>query len=204
MTVKSRMQFREKSMSTTAAAAQVQPQSTRPKRSRLFRLGRGLLIVFVIWLALNLLGIVYQQAAEASDKQAYPPPGQMVDVDGYRLHIYCVGEGSPTVILEAGTGGSSLDWSLVQPAIAETTRVCAYDRQGYAWSDDGTHPRSSQQVVTDLHMLLTHARVEAPYVLVGHLIGAIHVQAYVDQYPDEVAGGSWWIAHLPNITWLKV
>jgi pimeloyl-ACP methyl ester carboxylesterase len=154
----------------------------------LFQLGRALLVLVVLLLTCNILGFIYRQAAEASDKQAYPPPGQMVDVGGYKLHIHCIGEGSPTVILEAGTGGSSLDWSLVQPTIAETTRVCAYDRAGYAWSDSGLVPRTSQQVVSELHTLLTNANIEGPYVLVGHSIGAIHNQGYADQYPDEVVG----------------
>ncbi len=142
----------------------------------------------VLVIALNLLGIIYQQTAEASDRQVYPPPGQLVDVGGFRLHIYCIGNGSPTVILEAGTGESSLDWSLVQPGIAEITRVCAYDREGYGWSDSGTHPRTSQQVAADLHTLLTNAQIEPPYVLVGHSVGAYHNQAYIAQYPDEVVG----------------
>jgi pimeloyl-ACP methyl ester carboxylesterase len=154
----------------------------------LFYAKRGLLALVIVIVALPILGFVYQRVGEANDKQTYPPPGQRVDVGGYSLHIHCMGEGSPTVILEAGTGGSSLDWSLVHPSIAETIRVCAYDRQGYGWSDDSAHPRTSQEVATDLHTLLTNAQIDAPFVMVGHSIGAIHVQAYVDQYPDEVAG----------------
>ena len=76
----------------------------------------------------------------------------------------------------------------MQPGIAETTRVCAYDREGYGWSDSGTHPRTSQQVAADLHTLLTNAQIEPPYVLVGHSVGAYHNQAYIAQYPDEVVG----------------
>jgi pimeloyl-ACP methyl ester carboxylesterase len=142
----------------------------------------------VLLVAIPLLGIVYQRSAEASDRNAYPPPGQMVDVGGFSLHIHCMGNGSPTVILEAGTGESSLDWLLVQPGIAASTRVCAYDRQGYGWSEDGKHSRTSQQVAADLHTLLINASIEPPYVLVGHSVGAYHSQAYIDQYPDEVVG----------------
>ena len=123
-----------------------------------------------------------------SDKQGYPPSGQMVDVGSYRLHIHCLGTGSPTVILEAGTGGSSLDWSLVQPAAATTTRTCAYDRAGYGWSDSASSSRTSQQVAAELHTLLRNANIEGPYILVGHSIGVIHAEAYLDNYPDEVAG----------------
>ena len=174
---------------TTPVESTIQdPPNDKPKRGCLFQVARGLLAMVVLIVALNLLGIAYQQSAEASDRQVYPPPGQLVDVGGFRLHIYCTGAGSPTVILEAGTGESSLDWSLVQPGSAATTRVCAYDREGYGWSDSGTHPRTSQQVAADLHTLLTNAQIEPPYVLVGHSVGAYHNQAYIAQYPDEVVG----------------
>jgi pimeloyl-ACP methyl ester carboxylesterase len=163
-------------------------QGASNRRGCLFQLGRGLLVLVVLLAACNLLGLIYQQAAEASDRQAYPPPGQLIDVGSYRLHIHCLGEGQPTVILEAGTGGSSLDWSLVQPDAAATTRTCAYDRAGYGWSDSATSPRTSQQVAAELHTLLTNANIDGPYVLVGHSIGVIHTEAYLDAYPDEVAG----------------
>lgn len=163
-------------------------QSESRTRGCLFYLARGITALVVLIVALNLLGFVYQRAGEAADRSAYPSPGRMVDVGGYSLHIDCQGEGSPTVILEAGTGGSSLDWLLVQQPIAGTTRVCAYDRQGYGWSEDSAHPRTSQQVAADLHTLLTNAGVEPPYVLVGHSIGGIHAQVFTDEYPDEVVG----------------
>lgn len=163
-------------------------QVTSTQRGCLFRFGRALLVLVALLAACNLGGFIYQQAAEASDKQAYPPPGQLIDVGGYRLHIHCLGAGSPTVMLEAGTGGSSLDWSLVQPTIAATTRVCAYDRAGYGWSDSAPSPHTSQQVAAELHTLLKNATIDGPYVLIGHSIGVIHTEAYVDAYPNEVAG----------------
>lgn len=112
----------------------------------------------------------------------------MVDVGGYRLHLYCVGEGTPTVVMDAGLGGGVLEWSTVQPEVSKFARVCAYDRAGIAWSDSGVRPRTSRQVVTELHALLGNAGARAPYVLVGHSIAGIHVQLYAGQYPDEVAG----------------
>lgn len=157
-------------------------------RGCLFYVKRGLLVLVMLIIALGATGFIYQSAAETGDRNAYAVPGQLVDVGGFRLHIHCIGGGSPTVILEAGTGESSLDWSLVQPGIAATTRVCAYDREGYGWSESGTHPRTSQQVAVDLNTLLTNAEIEPPYVLVGHSVGAYHNQAYIAQYPDEVVG----------------
>ncbi|MBI1277582.1 MAG: alpha/beta fold hydrolase [Anaerolineaceae bacterium] len=173
---------------TSASESTVKTEVTPLKRGCLFTLLRVAKWFSIGLVALLLSGMVYQQMAEASDRQAYTPPGQLIDIGDFRLHIHCIGEGSPTVILEAGTGGSSLDWSLVQPKIARSTRVCAYDRQGYAWSEDGTHVRTSQQVATDLHTLLANAHIEGPYILVGHSIGVIHTQTYVNQFPEDVVG----------------
>ena len=85
-----------------------------------------------------LLGKLQQHNLQAQ----YPAPGQMVDVGGYNLHIDCRGAGSPTILLEAGQGESSLTWSTIRPQLAQRTRVCAYDRAGYGWSERSPHPRT--------------------------------------------------------------
>ena len=99
------------------------------------RRGRGcmtwLIGILAVFLILFLAGWIYEPMAEAADAKAYPPPGQMVDVGGYRLHINCTGSGSPTVVIESGWGDSSAGWGWVQPEVAKTTRVCTYDRAGY-------------------------------------------------------------------------
>src|SRR5262249_28852565 len=133
-------------------------------------------------------GAVYQAIATQSDKRDYPPPGQLLDVGGYRLHLYCVGQGSPTVIFEAAADMMSVDWSWIQPEIAKKTRACAYDRAGMGWSDPGPEPRDANQVSTELHTLLTHAGIAGPYVLVGHSAGGLYVRVYAAHYPEEVVG----------------
>jgi pimeloyl-ACP methyl ester carboxylesterase len=90
--------------------------------------------------------------------------------------------------MDAGLGGGSLDWSTVQPEVSKLTRVCSYDRAGVAWSEAGAQPRTSQQIVKELHTLLGNARIQAPYVLVGHSLAGINMQLYASQYPNEVAG----------------
>ncbi len=135
-----------------------------------------------------LAGVLYQAIATAIDNARYPPPGTRVDVGGHRLHISCAGEGRPIVVMEAGAGGSSLDWSCVQPEIARFTRVCAYDRAGFGWSDSGPKPRTSLRIVEELHTLLHNAGIEAPYVLVGHSLGGLNVRLFASRYPDEVVG----------------
>jgi pimeloyl-ACP methyl ester carboxylesterase len=148
-----------------------------------------LLAVFSLVLAaLLLLGIFSEAIASAVDAARYPASGKLVDVGNYQLHINCTGMGSPTVILDAGLGGTSLDWSKVQPAVARFTRVCSYDRAGYGWSQSGPGPRTSQQIVTGLHLLLAHAQINGPYVLVGHSFGGLNMRLYAYQYPKEVVG----------------
>ncbi len=116
------------------------------------------------------------------------PPGQRVDIGSIKLHIYCEGEGQPTVILESGLGGFSLDWSSVQQSLAGQVRVCAWDRAGYGWSDPGPSPRATDQIVEELEALLEIAQIPGPYVLVGHSFGGFTVQYFAKRNPGKVAG----------------
>ena len=158
----------------------------------LARLKWGVIAIAGALVGLAALGAMYQVSATARDAQRYPPTGQLVKVgSGARpaqLHLVCQGEGSPTVILEHGGGGSTLGWFLVQPQVATQTRVCAYDRAGLGWSDPGPAPRSGQQIATELHTLLRNANIPGPYVLVGWSYGGLFVRAYALHYPQEVAG----------------
>jgi pimeloyl-ACP methyl ester carboxylesterase len=119
---------------------------------------------------------------------APPPPGKLVDIGGYKLHIYCTGKGDPTVVLIAGGGDFSFDWSLVQPEVSHFARVCSYDRAGSAWSDLGPTPRTMHQEAYELHLLLKKAGIKGTYLLVGHSIGGLIARIYADQYPKEVVG----------------
>ena len=127
---------------------------------------------------LAVCGATYEAIAGVGDATAYPAPGRLVDVGGYKLHLDCQGTGSPTVVLDAGLGGSSLDWTLVQPELATTTRVCTYDRAGMGWSDAGPMPRSPSHIAEELHVLLTNAGVAGPYVLVGHSLGGKNIRIF--------------------------
>ena len=142
----------------------------------------GVVVVAVIGL------MIYEGRMEAVDLALYPAPGRMVDVGGHSLHLYCTGEGSPTVILEAGGGSFSLDWSLVQPEVAKSTRVCSYDRAGLGWSEPGPLPRSAGRIVSELHAMLQAAGEQGPYVMVGHSFGGMVVRLYAARYPGEIAG----------------
>lgn len=164
---------------------------TNTKRGFLFWLGR----VSLVFLALIVLFVGAALTAGANAKRTfamnYPPVGEMVDVGGYRLHLYCSGESTadePTVIVEAGAGSVGLMWTLVQDEVSKSARICTYDRAGLGWSEPSPHPRSASMIVQELHTLLVNAQIEGPYILVGHSLGGIFVREYQYQYPDEVAG----------------
>jgi pimeloyl-ACP methyl ester carboxylesterase len=116
------------------------------------------------------------------------PPGKLIDLGGYRLHLNCTGNQGPTVVLIAGAGDFSFDWSLVQPNIAQFARVCSYDRAGFAWSDPGPIPRTMKQEAFELHTLLSAAHLKGPYILVGHSLGGLVARVYASQYQQEIAG----------------
>jgi pimeloyl-ACP methyl ester carboxylesterase len=129
--------------------------------------------------------------AQAPTDPPLSPPGRLLDVGGWRLHLNCIGEskeGQPTVILEPGIGDFSVEWSLVQPRVASVARVCSYDRAGDGRSDLGPYPRTLHQIVYELHTLLEKANVRPPYVLVGHSYGGWLVQQYASDYRTQVAG----------------
>lgn len=126
--------------------------------------------------------------AKSRLKKRFPLVGQMVDIGGYRLHMHVEGQGSPTVVLDAGAGGFGLAWELVRPAVASVTRVVAYDRAGLGWSDPSPYPRDAYTMALELHTMLTNAKVAGPYILVGHSLGGVVARQFAAKYPDEVVG----------------
>lgn len=124
----------------------------------------------------------------AVETSAPPPPGRMVDLGGHRLHVHCSGKGAPTVVVETGLGDFSFDWTLVQTRVTRFTRICTYDRAGYAWSDLGPLPRSFAQINLELHDALQKLGENGPFVLVGHSYGGPLVRNYALTYPAEVVG----------------
>jgi len=144
-----------------------------------------------LWLAivsLAIIGALYEMIGRWRDAQRFPQRGHFVQVGSIRMNIDCSGQGSPTVILESGSGGPSVDWLMVQPEVAKFSRVCSYDRAGYGWSDSGPEPRSSLQIAHELKRLLLAAGEKGPYVLVGHSMGGYDIRVYTGQYPNDVAG----------------
>lgn len=136
-------------------------------------------------LLMLLLLTALVSVAAAADKTY---PGELYDIGTHRLHMHCMGEGSPTIVIDSGAGGFSLEWINIQNNLAEHTRICSYDRAGYGFSDPGPLPRTSAQITFELRKLLDAANVAGPYVLVGHSFGGYNIRYFASLYPDEVVG----------------
>lgn len=151
-------------------------------------LRRIVLVVLVFVLVLAATGMIYENISETRDRRFNPVPGRLFDVGGYKMHIDCTGEGTPTVILESGLGDTYTSWRKVQPQIGKFTRVCSYDRAGIGYSDSSSQPRTSKVIAAELHALLQAAGIRPPYVLVGHAMGGYNVRLYSSLYRNEIAG----------------
>jgi pimeloyl-ACP methyl ester carboxylesterase len=144
----------------------------------------ALLLVVVIGASIG-----YEQFNRYSAASEFPPPGRMVNVEGYDMHLHCTGTGSPVVLLESGlTGLGSMQWYVVQPAIAKVTTVCSYDRAGILWSDRRARPRTGDRMIEELGALLDTAEVPPPYVMVGHSLGGGLIRMFDERFPGTAAG----------------
>lgn len=158
-------------------------------RRRIWRLvRRGAIAVASALVALAVVGATYNWWAVRHLRSTYGPPGMLYAVNGKAMHLYCTGEGAPTVVLEAGMGNDSLIWVKVQPPLSKSARVCSYDRIGEGWSEAQVGGRDSNSVADRLHVLLSVAGIRAPVVLMGHSIGGLYIRSYASRFPGEVAG----------------
>ena len=135
-----------------------------------------------------LAGATYQSLATRKDLALTPPPGQLVDIGGHRLHLWCTGAGTPAVVLDTGLGGSSAEWGYVQPEVARFTRVCSYDRAGMGYSDPGPSPRTARRIASELATLIDRSGIDGRLVLVGASSGGFNVRVFASDHPQRVAG----------------
>ena len=151
---------------------------------------RWLLFPIVSVLALLAVGGATEAVIEATDGGSVGADGagQVVDVGGHALFVSCIGEGSPTVVLEGGLGGGSVSFARIVPDVASTTRVCAYDRAGRGRSEPATGSQDGPAIARDLYTLLAASGNPGPYVLAGHSAGGVYVRFFAAAFPDEVAG----------------
>lgn len=145
---------------------------------------KGVLVNLLLILFLILLNF----RAAVSETINFDPPGQLVEVNGRNMHIHCVGNKSPSIILDSGAGGFSLEWRNIQHFLVKHARVCAYDRAGYGWSDMGSLPRTTKRIAHELHALLENAEIPEPYIIVGHSFGGFTAQYFARRFSDEITG----------------
>lgn len=151
----------------------------------------------VAWIALTpfalaalalATGWTWQRIAERRDDRLYPPPGHLYSVGGRLMHIHCRGTGSPTIVIEQGIGGPSIDWNEINGRMARDSRVCDYDRAGMGYSEPAYAPTRATDVARNLHDLLAAAGIDDDLVLVGWSAGGLYAREYFRQFPDRVKG----------------
>ena len=147
----------------------------------------ALIVVMLVAAALGS-GATFNVVATQYFFAHHSVPGNFYDVDGYKMHLLCTGEGSPTLVLDAGLGNDSLIWANVQPELSKVTRVCSYDRAGFGWSEPRPDPRDAGRIAHELHRLLNEAGVTGSVVLMGHSISGLYIRAYAASYPRSVSG----------------
>lgn len=156
---------------------------------RLLRLGRWIARGTVaVVLTAAIAGAIFQELTSRAERRRFHPPGVLVPAFGRLVHLYCIGKGAPTVVLESGLGDDWLIWYAVQPEVSRTTRVCSYDRPGLGWSAPATETPDSRHVAVALEEVLRLAGERPPFVLVGHSLGGLHVRMYATLFPGEVTG----------------
>jgi len=153
-----------------------------------WRFTKGLLVVVLVLAGAGaLVGSVYQALGERADAEAFPPPGEFVSIETHRLHMQCMGEGAPTILLDAGAGGWSMHWWAYQESLSAGNRVCAFDRSGLGWSEEGPRAYDGESISREAHVML-EAAAEGPVVYVGHSLGANLAQIHYRLFPDDIAG----------------
>jgi len=138
--------------------------------------------------AAGLASVGYQGYGTARDQRRYPPPVDLVDIGGRKLHLLMTPGAGPPLVIIAALGTPAIDWLAVQRALAPEMPVVVYDRRGIGWSDPGPRPRTAGRMADELHALLTTARIESPYVLAGHSLGGLIALIYTARHREHVAG----------------
>src|SRR5688500_11000121 len=141
-----------------------------------------------VLIALPLAGAIFEVIADAGAAREFPPPGEMVDIGGRRLHLLCIGDDGPVVLFEASGWGSAISFAAARDRLSRRMRVCSYDRRGKGWSDPAPGPATAGALARDLGVLQDRAKLRGPLVIVASSIGGLTAEMFARQFPERVAG----------------
>lgn len=146
-----------------------------------------------MWIAIGAAGLAVaaflaNAVANARDRRRFPAPGSLIDVGGHRLHLHCIGGGTPPVVFECGAGDESSSWFEIQREVAKTAQACVYDRTGIGWSEGARGPRAIDDYMRELRVLLERGGVARPVIIVAQSLGGLFALHLATEYPDDVAG----------------
>lgn len=163
--------------------------SKKENRRTFFKRAIKVLTILMVFLILLITCTsIYEFIASSSAKEDYPPPGKLINVGKYNLHLHKQGQGAPTIIFESGSGAPSSYWKEIAEKLSPNATVITYDRAGYSWSDEHVTERTGENIVEELHTALEKADMEKPYILVGHSIGGLYTRLFAQNYSSDVAG----------------
>jgi pimeloyl-ACP methyl ester carboxylesterase len=162
------------------------------KRKGLFGyLRKALLASVALVVLLAIAGTAFQSISSRMELANLHPPGVLVDMGGYRLHLHCTGSSTPsdiTVVLESGLSSTTSSWARIQGILQAHVRVCSYDRGGVGWSESTAKSRDGNAIAEELHELLRRAGVSGRLVVVGHSSGGLYARSFHERYADQIAG----------------
>ncbi len=137
----------------------------------------------------HLFGLLLLACATPSPAaESLPAPGHLYAIGTHQMHLYCQGQGSPTVVFESGLGGVGLEWMGVLERVSRQVRACYYDRAGYGWSEPGPMPRTAMREADELAALLKAADIRGRLLLVAHSYGSYVAQVFARAQPQRIAG----------------
>ena len=150
-------------------------------------LALALIGLFGLVALLALTGFTFQQVSDWRERRAQPATGELVVVGANRLRIDCVGQGRPTIILEAGLGSPSDAWEWVRNDLSATNKVCSYDRAGVGFSSMRHGPADAGAAADNLASLLKAIGETEPVVIAGHSYGGLIGRVFAQRYPRSIA-----------------
>lgn len=141
-----------------------------------------------VLVAIPIAGLVYEAWADGTAMLELMPPGTLVDVGGRRLHLLCIGEGEPTVIVEGAGFQHALSSARLRERLASRATVCSYDRAGTGWSDPASGPISAGDQARELAVLQDRAGLRGPFIIIASSVGGLTAEMFARQFPERVAG----------------